>query len=46
MRVVGGELRAAPPEVDEVVWLPLGEARKVVTYERDAVLLERHPASD
>ncbi len=28
MRVVGGELRPAPPEVDEVLWVPLGQARK------------------
>jgi 8-oxo-dGTP pyrophosphatase MutT (NUDIX family) len=53
MRVVGGVPRPAPPEVDEVVWLPLAEAGKVVTYERDAALLERdaallerHAASD
>ncbi len=44
MRVVGGELRPAPPEVDEVRWLPLDEARALLTYEHDRAVLDGHPA--
>jgi 8-oxo-dGTP diphosphatase len=39
MRALSGEARPAPPEVDEVRWLPLDAAAALVTYERDAALL-------
>jgi 8-oxo-dGTP diphosphatase len=39
LRVVSGEARPAPPEVDEVRWVPIDEARSLLTYERDASLL-------
>jgi 8-oxo-dGTP diphosphatase len=40
MRVVGGEARAAPPEVDEVRWVPISEAMRLLTHEHDARVLE------
>jgi hypothetical protein len=40
MRVSGGELRPRPPEVDDVRWVPIDEARRLLTYERDAALLD------
>ena len=40
MRPVGGELRPAPPEVDEVRWTPIHEAAGLLTYERDTALLD------
>jgi 8-oxo-dGTP diphosphatase len=39
MHVVGGAERAAPPEVDEVRWVPLELAAGMLTYERDAALI-------
>jgi 8-oxo-dGTP pyrophosphatase MutT (NUDIX family) len=39
MRPVTGELRPAPPEVDEVRWVALGEAQRLLTHERDVALL-------
>ena len=35
MRVVGGEIRPAPPEVDGVRWMPLAEATALMTYPHD-----------
>jgi 8-oxo-dGTP diphosphatase len=40
MHRVDGEPRPVPPEVDEVRWVPLGEARRLLTYERDGAVLE------
>jgi 8-oxo-dGTP diphosphatase len=40
MEVVGGARRPAPPEVDEVCWVPVERAAGMLTYARDAVLLE------
>jgi 8-oxo-dGTP pyrophosphatase MutT (NUDIX family) len=39
MRAAGGELRPAPPEVDEVRWVPLGDAQGTLTYPHDKALL-------
>ena len=40
MRCVEGAVRPAPPEVDDVVWLALDEARRLLTYERDETVLD------
>ncbi len=40
MRVVGGDLRPAPPEVDEACWVTADEARRLLTYERDSAVLD------
>ena len=45
MRVVGGEARAAPPEVDEVRWVPVSEATRLLTHEHDAQVVEAAAAS-
>jgi 8-oxo-dGTP pyrophosphatase MutT (NUDIX family) len=39
MRPLGGEAEARN-EVDAVAWLPLGEAEKQLSYDRDRVVLE------
>ena len=39
MRPCGGELRPAPPEVDEVRWLPVGEALDLLSYEHEGDVL-------
>jgi 8-oxo-dGTP diphosphatase len=39
MRPVGGEPRPTPPEVDEVRWAGIDEARRLLTYDRDVELL-------
>jgi 8-oxo-dGTP pyrophosphatase MutT (NUDIX family) len=36
MQAVSGEARPAPPEVDEVRWVPLGAAPALLTHPRDA----------
>jgi 8-oxo-dGTP diphosphatase len=44
MRPIGGE--AAPHnEVDEVRWVPVAQARRNLTYERDRTLLDALPRS-
>ena len=43
MRAVGGEPRPAPPEVDEVRWVPVGEAVRLLTYRHDSALLATGP---
>ena len=40
LMVVAGEERPAPPEVDEVRWTTIGEARQLLTYERDVSVVE------
>lgn len=40
MTVVAGDARPAPPEVDEVCWLPLATAREQLTYAHDRALLD------
>ena len=40
LRVVGGALRPAAGEIDEVRWVSLAEARQLLTYERDRALLD------
>ncbi len=42
MTVLGGEARPAN-EVDDVVWLPLAEARARLTYQRDQTVLDGLP---
>jgi 8-oxo-dGTP pyrophosphatase MutT (NUDIX family) len=39
MEPIAGDLRATPPEVDEVQWLPIDRAADLLTYERDVTLL-------
>ena len=39
MRIIDGELRPAPPEVDEVRWTPAVEVPDLLTYERDAAVV-------
>jgi 8-oxo-dGTP diphosphatase len=41
LRVVGGALVPRAGEVDEVRWVPIGDAASLLTYERDATLLAR-----
>lgn len=45
MAVTSGEARPAPPEVDEVRWVPLADALALLTYRRDADLLAGEPSS-
>lgn len=40
MEPVGGELAPAPPEVDEVRWLPIREAAGLLTYDRERDVLD------
>jgi 8-oxo-dGTP diphosphatase len=40
LRVVSGEARPVPPEVDEVRWVPAPEAVRLLTYERDVSVVE------
>jgi len=40
LRVVSGDARPAPPEVDEVRWLALAAARERLTHEHDRALLD------
>ena len=40
MRIVGGEVRPAPPEVDDARWVTADEARRLLSYDRDSVVLE------
>jgi 8-oxo-dGTP diphosphatase len=39
MRPLEGEPRPVPPEIDEVRWVPLEQARRLLTYEHDRALL-------
>ncbi len=39
MTVVSGDARPAPPEVDEVCWVALADARGLLTYAHDAAVL-------
>ena len=44
MRPDGDEVRPAPPEVDEVRWLPIEEALDLLTYEHECDVLEAFAA--
>ncbi len=39
MRIVRGEARPAPPEVDEVRWVPADDAARLLTHEHDAAVV-------
>jgi 8-oxo-dGTP pyrophosphatase MutT (NUDIX family) len=41
MRVIGGQLAAAPTEVDNLLWLPLEEAVQHLTYDRDRQVVQQ-----
>jgi 8-oxo-dGTP diphosphatase len=40
MRLVAGEPRAAPPEIDEVRWVPRDEARELLSYAHDVAVVD------
>jgi 8-oxo-dGTP diphosphatase len=40
MRVTEGEVRPAPPEVDEVRWMPVAEAGRLLTHAHDRRVVE------
>jgi 8-oxo-dGTP pyrophosphatase MutT (NUDIX family) len=40
MRVVDGDTRPAPPEVDEVRWVPAAVARDLLSYLHDVAVVE------
>ena len=40
MRVSGGKLSPAPPEIDEVRWLTIADAQALLTYHRDGIVLD------
>jgi 8-oxo-dGTP pyrophosphatase MutT (NUDIX family) len=39
MRVLAGETRTAPPEIDEVRWVPVSSVAAVLTHVRDVELV-------
>jgi 8-oxo-dGTP diphosphatase len=40
MEALSGDARPAPPEVDEVRWVPVGHAATLLTYAHDTALVE------
>jgi 8-oxo-dGTP pyrophosphatase MutT (NUDIX family) len=40
MRVVGGDLRPAPPEVDEVLWVAGADAMRILSHQHDVAVVD------